>query len=44
MVLRRQLAQVRAARRVDEGQMGMAFDHARHEEFAGRIQALGAVG
>ena len=22
----------------------MAFDHARHEEFAGRIQALGAVG
>ena len=24
--------------------MGMAFDHARHQEFAGRIEALGAVG
>ena len=34
----------RAARRVDEGQMRMAFDHARHEEFAGRVEALGAVG
>ena len=44
MVLRRQLAQRRAARRVDEGEMGVALDQARHQESAAGIEPLGALG
>ena len=44
VILRRQLAQRGAARRVDEGQMGMALDHARHQELSRRVEPLGAGG
>src|SRR5262249_13951899 len=44
VILRRDLAQRRAARRVDEGKMGVPLDHAGHQELARRVDALGTVG
>ncbi len=44
MILGRQLTQRRAARDVDEGQMGVAFDHSRHQELARGVDAIRSVG
>ena len=44
MILGRQLAQSRPARGVDEGQMGVAFHHPRHQELAGSVDALRSIG
>jgi hypothetical protein len=44
MVFRRQFAQRRPARGVDEGQMGVTFDHARHQELARCVDSIGSVG
>jgi len=43
MIFGRQLAQRRAARRVDEGQMGVTFDHPRHQELARGVDTIGAI-
>ena len=44
MVLGRQLAQRCPARRIDEGQMGVTFDHPRHQELARGVDTIGSVG
>jgi hypothetical protein len=44
MVLRRQLAERRAARRVDEREMGVTFDQPRHQEPSVPVESFGAIG
>ena len=44
MVLRRQFAQRRPARGVDEGQMSVTFDHAWHQELARGVDSIRSVG